>query len=335
MNKIKKERLITFDLLKFFAIFLVLWGHCIQYFLSSQYYEEPIYRYIYAFHMPLFMMIAGYFSSSSLRNSFPELIKKKSIQLLLPCITWGILLWGMSTAAKIINNESSSASSTDIILSIYYTLKYNLWFLKSLFICFVLFFPLKFCTNVYYILVYLMISLVLSQYILEYSVYLMYPSFVCGYLLYEYRELIYANIYRLLIPTGILFLVMILFWDESFWTGNDHLLFRRVFRLILGNSGAVALILSFNLLFKNGSNSRFINKCSELGQFTLGIYIIQSILLEFIMARFIKMDRLDFITFNFVVAPLISIFMFYVCIQIIHLIRRSKHLKFVLLGERL
>ena len=81
------KRLPYFDVLKLFAIFLVLWGHCIQYFLSSQYSDEPVYRYIYSFHMPLFMMISGYFSASSMRLHFTELITKKSRQLLLPCVS--------------------------------------------------------------------------------------------------------------------------------------------------------------------------------------------------------------------------------------------------------
>ena len=36
------KRLPYFDVLKLFAIFLVLWGHCIQYFLSSQYSDELV-----------------------------------------------------------------------------------------------------------------------------------------------------------------------------------------------------------------------------------------------------------------------------------------------------
>ena len=70
------NRLRSFDILKLFAIFLVLWGHCIQYFLSSKPVDEPLYRTIYAFHMPLFMMISGYFAASSMHIRLNDFLKK-------------------------------------------------------------------------------------------------------------------------------------------------------------------------------------------------------------------------------------------------------------------
>ena len=122
-------RLPYFDVLKLFAIFLVLWGHCIQYFLSSQYSDEPVYRYIYSFHMPLFMMISGYFSASSMKLRFTELITKKSRQLLLPCVSWAIIftiIASTRTNQLFINTLTSS-------------LIYGFWFLKSCFIFYLLY----------------------------------------------------------------------------------------------------------------------------------------------------------------------------------------------------
>ena len=60
--KDNNTRLVYFDMLKLFAIFLVIVGHCAQYLLSSSPYDEPLYVYIYSFHMPLFMIISGFFS---------------------------------------------------------------------------------------------------------------------------------------------------------------------------------------------------------------------------------------------------------------------------------
>ena len=57
-----KKRLVQFDLLKLFTICLVLIGHTVQGLLPSHPYEEPLYVYIYSFHMPLFMMMSGFFS---------------------------------------------------------------------------------------------------------------------------------------------------------------------------------------------------------------------------------------------------------------------------------
>lgn len=93
VTPLTKNRDLVFDALKFFAIYMVLWGHAIQWLSSTPYYEQPIYRIIYSFHMPLFMTIVGYFSIGS--NTLPphQFFIKKARQLLLPAITFGVILF--------------------------------------------------------------------------------------------------------------------------------------------------------------------------------------------------------------------------------------------------
>lgn len=58
MEKINcSKRQLSFDALKLITIFLVIWGHCVQHLLSSDYYEDTVYVVIYSFHMPLFFFI--------------------------------------------------------------------------------------------------------------------------------------------------------------------------------------------------------------------------------------------------------------------------------------
>ena len=66
MNSIPQtnQRLLTFDAIKIFAIFLVIWGHCIGELSSCDVANRSMYRIIYSFHMPLFMMISGFFSGN-------------------------------------------------------------------------------------------------------------------------------------------------------------------------------------------------------------------------------------------------------------------------------
>lgn len=56
-----KERVFYFDTLKFFLIYLVLLGHLLQPNRAISYNSE-IYSWIYLFHMPLFIIVSGYFS---------------------------------------------------------------------------------------------------------------------------------------------------------------------------------------------------------------------------------------------------------------------------------
>lgn len=53
------ERNVLLDVLKGFAIFLVVMGHAIQYN-QVDFDTNPVFRFIYSFHMPLFMFVSGF-----------------------------------------------------------------------------------------------------------------------------------------------------------------------------------------------------------------------------------------------------------------------------------
>ncbi len=58
------DRNVYLDIVKYVAIFLVIWGHVVQQSLAPGVVPlkaAGIYRFIYSFHMPLFMGISGYF----------------------------------------------------------------------------------------------------------------------------------------------------------------------------------------------------------------------------------------------------------------------------------
>ena len=87
-----RNRIQWMDALKLFAIFLVLWGHAVQHLLSSEPATEPVYRFIYAFHMPLFMIISGFFGARLSEQSFVHGVIKRTRQLLLPSVFYGVIL---------------------------------------------------------------------------------------------------------------------------------------------------------------------------------------------------------------------------------------------------
>ena len=55
INKQNKDRIAAWDLLKLFAIFFVLYGHCMQHLLDVNPQNNPMFLWICTFHMPLFM----------------------------------------------------------------------------------------------------------------------------------------------------------------------------------------------------------------------------------------------------------------------------------------
>lgn len=123
-----RQREVYMDILKCFAIFLVLSGHCVQYLVSSQYAEEPLYRIIYSFHMPLFIMIVGYFFAKGVQHGFFKTAYKKFNQLILPFLVWTILI----IIAKQIRVGLPSIGQVIVGWA------YSLWFLKTAFVCCIL-----------------------------------------------------------------------------------------------------------------------------------------------------------------------------------------------------
>lgn len=108
------NRLEWMDGLKLFAIFLVVLGHVALFYGAEgnlyEALEAPFYLYVYAFHMPLFMTISGYFSISIFYNGGN--VKKKFHSLIVPCITLFLIFMVMGVTSQ------------------------NMWYLKSLFLCY-------------------------------------------------------------------------------------------------------------------------------------------------------------------------------------------------------
>ena len=349
-----KVRIKAFDFLKLYAIFLVLWGHSIQYFLSTNHYDEPVYRIIYSFHMPLFMMISGYFAQSSMSYSPLDFVRKKFVQLILPTFIWGVIL---GFICLLIRNHLSTQSPTlwiiDIKETIVFILKgfvgpYPFWFLKTCFFCYIL----AYCGSHLRLSKYLWMALtiIISQYIPHFVLLdTMYPCFVVGMELRDNKKFCSMICNRYLWLSA-LFLIMLCFWDQFFWgydgilktimidyleiSNNSFLdLFVKLYRLAIGIVGSLAFIGIACSLIPQGKTNKFISLCCNWGQYTLGVYILQNIILETLMAEYILLDGVNFYIFNFLVAPLLSLIVLIICVHFIKLTSKSPKLALFFWGK--
>ena len=64
----RKTRIPYLDFLKFFAIASVLLWHSVEQTTGNDFWDNPIWSFIYTYHMPLFMLLCGYFFGSSLNT---------------------------------------------------------------------------------------------------------------------------------------------------------------------------------------------------------------------------------------------------------------------------
>ena len=126
-----KERNIYVDVIKGIAIILVVIGHCIQFgsgracLESEDFFNDPLFKFIYSFHMPLFMLVSGYLFANTIKRGTNEIIKRKAGTILLPLISW-------NTIDLCINLLLGQKYTLSILFLSYF---HALWFLRALFFC--------------------------------------------------------------------------------------------------------------------------------------------------------------------------------------------------------
>jgi len=226
-----KERLVQFDLIKAFAIILVIVGHTIQYLGPNAVYDSILYRVIYSFHMPLFVMISGYFCKRSLQQPVHEMIIKKARQLLLPVLFGCLLIFVVDVLFF----------RQFIGIGVVQT---HFWFLKFLFVCFCLAsFTEKF-RNRYLRGFYLLATIVISQLIDWHNINLLYVDFVIGYLLCNISPVITQKQKYSISVSLIVLIIGITIILNGFPSIHQLSLFERYLFIIRGSALSAFIILT-------------------------------------------------------------------------------------------
>lgn len=147
MTQENKRELLP-DVLRGFAIILVVFAHCIQegsggvFEFNALYFSDRVYQFIYSFHMPLFMLISGYLAWNSLRKPSSSgekcaLLWRRSISLQIPIWVYTLL---QAVYLRISGGAPYGTNTTaqDRIVSFLIKGLGNLWFLWAVFWCFLL-----------------------------------------------------------------------------------------------------------------------------------------------------------------------------------------------------
>ena len=101
-------------------------------------------------------------------------------------------------------------------------------------------------------------------------------------------------------------------------------------RLALGLSGALSFFILFKFLFSNATQHIYM-KLAKLGG-TLGIYILQAILLEFVLPRYLSLSGIS-MPVIIAIMPLLSISALIICSAIVLFINRSNIFGFLMFGR--
>lgn len=297
-----RQRDKSLDLLKAFAIFLVIWGHAIMHFRPN--YEESIsFHVIYSFHMPLFMMLSGFFATSSMKLGAVDFFSKKFKQLLLPCITWAIVCWLTISSGLI---EGRFTLEIKDLFSGWLGLIDNFWFLKSCFICYTVAWICS-KTGKYKRLAFVL-ALIASSTVGRFNLSMMFPSFVFGMILREYVNFA-EKLYKYRYLAMALFLIML---TSSFYVNEKYY----IMKLIIGFLGAYSCFALFKGSSAILSSENIPSIIIRVGEKTLGIYVLQAIILEYLVPMYIDTSDIQIMTIEMslpILSLLLTLLLYWLC----------------------
>lgn len=261
------NRIESLDFVKFVAILLVCIGHCYAKVPSL---ESSLHSIIYSFHMPLFMLVCGYFSVRSLELSMVELFLKKGKQLIIPtlsCTLVTLCLYG---------------GGLEVIGCV--------WFLKVLFACYLIARGCKLTglpVEMAYIISWIVLLLIPYGSTLQMN--FLYFYFIVGYLFHKWQSRIMKFRLGIFVISLLFFIYSInCHWaipckrvDLMFLLQSPQLF---VIQLFTGLCGSLTIVGVCSLVDKfvksNSFGHEIILGLSLIGRYTLGIYVVQTFLLE-------------------------------------------------------
>ena len=295
------QRISWIDNLKAFTIFTVVAGHMMSCrAFGSEMGCWTYWNLIIPFHMPVFAALSGwFFKPDAEAGSF---LKKKCQGILLPYVVWSILWFFVRPLAELAAEGNLHPGS--IVWQVRFLLgdglcRYGWWFLRALFFCFLLAFAsAKVCRGRMLLAAFgsclllygltwggVVPNMPEKDSLLKGFVYL-YPFFWTGYAFRQKEAWLAAQSKWLLPASVVVFVVMLCFWQkaDSFYAMNTSavevsglsgmlLIWKTCWRYLVGACGSLFLVLLFARFCNSGSNRIL----TFVGQETLGIYILQSL----------------------------------------------------------
>lgn len=299
-----KQRNIYFDFLKGSVICLVIVGHSIQYGSGATYlndgafFDNFLFRMIYCFHMPIFMMISGFFFSFSIaKYSFGGVVKNRMMHLLFPILSWGTLeylLLNVREHSTLINVAEWG-----------HCVLYGLWFLWAIFYASAAVIVVNFFFNdclLIYFVGWLVTFFIPDTYNLQLYKF-MYPYFIISYFFgrkYElYKEKLKTNMPFLICISGIVTFALFPFFNYDayiyttgycVWNGNSPIrqFLIDIYRMIIGFSGSVFWACLMYLIYQKKPKGIVCRVLSKMGYIAMGLYVISGYLFTYVLKEFSK-----------------------------------------------
>ena len=302
-----KDRNSYLDILKAVTILFVVIGHAIQYGggmenLSGGYFlYNPVFIFIYSFHMPLFMIVSGYLFAFSCKNkTWIQLLIAKAKQILIPLFCWSCVSLVVEIIKIIIGISSHKFSIIWIGQTVTSGFLHGPWFLWAIWWSSLLVIITRrfFKDNILvYLAVFILVMLIPdNNNSAQYK--FMLPYFVLAYLFnkYEFKTKltnVYVNVTLAISTTLIYILLLPHFGFDSYiyMSGYSvigknltYQLHNNAFRFVIGAVGSISVMYAVYLLtFKLPASVK--RPIAYVGTNTLGIYLISNYFFDEVLKR--------------------------------------------------
>lgn len=341
-----ETRIAYIDFIKGLAIFLVIWGHSIQNFglRDGSFFENPVHILICSFHMPIFMVVSGFFFYRSFCLNFGPLLIGKLRQLMLPIFSWTLLMHLLDA----IQNGVNPLSIKQEVYNICYGTITNFWFIRSVFICYILTYLSKrtFSKDYTACIVSIIFFLALPDTFRLALDKFMLPFFWMGYFMHKYLDTLNRHKKTILMTSLIIWIILLCFWEKKYYIYVTGCSFYHIehFRLVAENFFPRLQIVLFRYLigitgsfvfffFAQRIYRPFLHFIATIGQKTLGIYIIHILLMGFIVP-YLQWPESNFYLFSFIYTPITAAGLLSVSFLLTLLLEKNKFTNLVFLGGR-
>ena len=349
----EKQRNLYIDLVKGILIILVVLGHAIQfgngksYFDGGYYFDNPLFKIIYSFHMPLFMLISGYlFYFSMARKTSPQIFKGKLISLFIPIITYALII-------KIYDYLIGVCDGHEFFYDFFrFTFfDYHLWFLWSVLLNTIIVTIISKINDSYITYIFIGLLLLLIPEHRLHAVYtFVYPFFIIGYWANKFQiTKRYGNNHKLLFAICISFFALLAFYNKESYVYTSgqcinrpngiHFFVLDFFRFVTGITGCVLILVVIKWYF-NRCYLRLQHKSNDiiiwftvLGRYSMGIYCFQDLLFNtFIRSQMPSISSSNGI--NILTTTITFLTVLLLSTALTHILRKNKYTNIFLLGGR-
>lgn len=333
------------DVMKGIGIFLMIFGHAITsangnlYRREESFWQDPVYEFIYTFHMPLFILISGYLFYFSLRRSKEKIVKRRIVSLLPPLFTYNTYSY-----IGLVSFDAVNVSVFHLIRQ-YLT---GFWFIQGiLIVTIIIAFIHKFLKDnkIVYALV-LMCLFFIPNNIFMFQTYrwsFIIVLFIVTYLLAEtIQKIVLEGKYKIFcIISAIVFCICLPFYgyEHYIYTGGYNIvkpllqvdivqqLWIDIYRFLIGVSGSITFIGFIYVIYAMTKKSKIWGIWSYIGRYSLAMYGLQEFQFIIMYNSFEGQGQVNYLH-NFIV----SIGVTMVCAIIIEIVKKNKVLRRLHLG---